>query len=176
MILKLAEYTRVKHGPREAAYFAALDAIGELGEGSPIEAYALPHLFDPSRESHGKGFDNVGTTGVVAAIAKEGKDSEKVSFVTKKVQYMDQECRETNKIDRIENTKVIYRIACHDTGLKWGNDGPLPVHAQTSYSDGVKVGRKVQFDDTMGSQAIPLLIYADGKGTRLVGVATFLLD
>ncbi len=175
LIYDLAEYVRIMPGPRMAAYYATLDAVGKLGEDSPLKPGEIPKLGEP-KYGHAE-FDNRGTHGVIASVAKKG-GSLHVVFVTTKIQELARDCVETNKIDRVNpDGKVEYRKVCHDAGLVWVDTTPMPVDVPIAYGDSVKAGRKAAFDDAMGAKnAIPVAIYNDKQGHKLVNVATFPLE
>lgn len=169
----LAHAVRQKPGPHWAAYYGAIDAIARIGEDAPVQAHDLL-LLDHHHEGGSRGnWDNLGTNGVIAGVG-----GGKVTFVQKKVQVMDQECHETNKIDRVlPDGKVEYRRVCKDKGMVWTTEGPRPVILDTRFTDQIKVGRYARFDDDLGSKpACPLYVYADAKKSRLIAIGTFLLQ
>jgi len=173
---KLAAAVRRIDGPRMAAYYAALDAVATLGESSPLEPIDLPQLSEP-RSGHAKNFENTGEHGLIVGIAKAGKGIT-VTFEQNKTREMSQQCVESKKIDRVmPDGKVVYRVDCHDTGLVWVTRGPLPVTVVNEYAGGVKVGRLARFDNDLGNpHAIPLVLFGDKTGAKLVGIGTFLLE
>jgi len=169
----LAGAVRQKPGPRWAAYYGAMDAIARLGESSPVKAHQLPMLDSHHDSGRHKGWDNLGTEGVIASVG-----GGKVTFVQKKIQVMDQECHETNKIERVSpDGHVEYRRVCRDKGMVWTTEGPTPVILDPRFTDQIKPGRYGRFDiDLYDQPAVPLYLYADARKSKLVAIGTFLLQ
>jgi hypothetical protein len=173
---RLAGEVRLMPGPRMAALFAAADALADLGDRIRVEPSQLPWFDDEPREGRTDLIENVGTHGVIASLAKTAKGLH-VTFVKKRVQEMSQKCAETNKIDRIEQGgKVVYRTVCHDTGLVWVDEGPLPVDVSTAHIAALRVGRFVRIDDSMYNDTVPITVFSDTVGKHLVAVCGFVLE
>ena len=173
---RLASQVRVASGPRMAAYYAALDALGGLGDRVRVKATDLRPLTSPRGDDGRRRIDDIGFGGAVASIAKTGKGV-RVSFVTTRRQVMSQHCVETNRIDRVlADGKLVYRRACTDTGLVWVDTTPRPVTIATPYAAALAVGRFAQFDDSMSDDVIPLEVFAEKVGTHMIAVCGFVLE
>lgn len=172
-VLVLANAVRQKPGPHWAAYFGAIDAIARQGENAPVKAHDLPNLDSHHRGEYHKNWDNLGVSGVIAGLG-----GGKVTFQSKKVRVMDQECHESNKIDRVEKDgHVVYRQVCRDKGMVTVDQGPPPVILDKRWMDQLAVGRYARFDEDLGSKpAVPLYVYADAKKSKLIAIGTFLLQ
>ena len=100
-----------------------------------------------------------------------------VEFVKTRAQEMSQKCVETNRIDRVmPDGKLIYRTECHDTGMVTVDTTERPVDVRVEYAAGLRAGRFAKFDDTMGSDVIPIAVFSDKIGKHLIAFAGLLLE
>ena len=151
-------------GPRHAAYIATMRAQAEMGKHAPFSSYYdmedFGYLAAKSSGRHDDTFDK----GVVASVDKSKDGGATVKFVAERYQYTVQECKETSKADHIDpNGKIVYRQECHAAGTAWGDKAPGPMTVPAACTAGLAKGRFVYpgFD-------IPLQVYADAKGKKLV--------
>jgi hypothetical protein len=172
---RLGESVRVMAGPQMAAYYATVDAVNNLGDKTRVKASDLLYPAEPV-EDHGAHIDDFGVQGVIASVSKHG-DKVHVTFVQTRVQYMSQKCVETNKVDRIEaNGKLIYRQACHDTGLVWGDTTERPLDVRASTAGGLAAGRFAKFNDQMSNDVVPGGVFADKNGKHMIAFGGLLLE
>jgi hypothetical protein len=159
-------------GPRMAAWYALVDAIGAQKSRAPFHMRDVTELESVSDERRGSFDVNEGSRGVIASVAKTAKGM-KLTFVHERAQIDDWKCVEGTKIDRIDSEgKVTYRQVCHAIGKIWIDNAPEPTTVPTRWAAGLAKGRFVRFrasdDDSM-----PAEVWADKSQKRLVAFYGF---
>ncbi len=193
-LLSMTRDLRYSRGPRIAAHYAALEALGQiLADRSkfPIKLDDLK-LFE-KRALYDRAFEMekpeskmdtmpwVGDAGEgTVKSTKPGKDGGVVvTFVNTKTQVMSQSCTETNRIVTWDHDgRPIYYRKCKDTGLVWINTTPEPITVPKEWSEGIKAGAVVKFDATPAYNkgfryGLPLVVYADKKKKGVVNYLGF---
>jgi hypothetical protein len=176
-IAHVREGVRYMRGPREAAYFAEIEALAALNGRPPWGPRNLTELYFDDRNGHGGIDPGPMVEGVIASVAN-GKDGLKVTFVQHRQQVMQRDCHEGKKVDRIDpdNGKITYRQECHDTGLAWVSLDPDPIVVPTRFAAGLKAGRFIRFNSADHDMAMPLEVYADKNAKHLVAYFSFALE
>ena len=174
----VAAGVRIVRGPRMAAYFAMMDALGALKNRTTFHTGNIPELNRPN-EDHPSIDANTGPEGVVKSVSKVAKGTY-VTFVQHRHQVMEQKCVDGTKIDRIDpkTGDVTYRKVCHDTGLVWVSTDPDPVTIPTKTATGIKPGRYMKFQGGGGGGALgmPVEVFSDGVGKHMVAFYGFALE
>jgi hypothetical protein len=173
----LGDSVRIQSGPMMAAYYATLDAVTDLGDRTKISAVDVPYLTEP-KQGRPDRIDEANIFGVMASVTKTAKGVH-VVFVQQRIQTMSQKCVETNKPDRVTSDgRIIYRQACHDTGMVWVNTNPDPVDVPAQYAGGLKAGRYAKFDDTNMPEhgAIPKSVFSDKVGKHMIAWGGILFE
>ena len=182
---------RFERGPRYAAYYAALDALGKILEDRSKFPVALADFkrfqsgelykasFDMAydgKKGHGKtkGVGFVGDSGKgVVKSAKKTADGVQIDFVTEKHDEMGRECHDTNHLQTWRpDGSPMWQQACRDTGMITVKTSPEPVTIPAEWADGIKVGNYLEFDSMIGKPpgriALPKVVYADKSKKKLV--------
>ncbi len=115
---------------------------------------------------------------VIASVAPAKGDLVKVTF--KKDVWIEQlyNCKETNRIDRIDdNGKLVYRQSCTPAGTVKHVDKEEPVLVEKRFAGALKANRLLEMRVTSGGErvAMPLTVYADKDKKKLVGYLGFAL-
>jgi hypothetical protein len=179
-IAHVREGIRYLRGPREAAFFAEMEALAaikaEKGH-TPFELRNLTQLDFDDLNGHGGIHPGPMVEGVIASVTSTN-DALKVKFVQHRQQVMQQDCHEGKKVDSIdpESGKVSYRRECHDAGLAWETLDPDPIVVPTRFAAGLKAGRFIRFNSADHGTAIPLEVYADKNAKHLVAFFSFALE
>lgn len=149
-------------GPRAAAYHAALASAA--GRKRPI--FDFHDIDEPGPMHWGEeGLDgpNRMSVGIIKTMATK-KTGTALTFVPEKFRYMSRACRDTNKIDWIDNTgHVHYRQECHDAGMAVGDHAPGPTTILAGCTAGLAKGRLVWLNSETA-----WLVYADKSARKLV--------
>lgn len=177
MLKSTLELGRVLRGPRFAAVYAAIEALGEVKKDrpkfplEPSSVHApwndeLLKRFDDSIESVGVKFYDENMHGsVVKSVARQG-DKLKVVFITETFQYNPTVCVNTNRIMRITAAGMVeYWRSCHIskdvvTGIKHLDDAIIPA----DLGAGIKPGA---FVEVTNDRDLPLSVYADKSQKKL---------
>jgi hypothetical protein len=172
----------VLRGPRAAARRAALAALAKVGSRVGISSDPFPKLEERAWYASGNRWAGGGDYGhgelqVVSAIKKTAQGL-RISFVHGTQQVMTQACHEGNKVDRIESDgRVKYRQVCRDAGLVTERND---VVIDKQLAGGIQVGRALEASRMEGNRdggaAIPIAVYADKAGRRLIAVDGLLLE
>lgn len=169
----LADSVRVWTGPRMAAYFAMIEALGAMPERRR-PSLSIRHLRldgrrdDHERLHHAHPFSPLDEA-VIARVDK-ARDGAKVTFVTNRSRVMDQECHETTKVDSITSEgKLIYRRACHDTHLIWVDRTHPPRSVPLMFADGLRGGQLAVINEvSRDDMAVPIVAWANKSQKRVV--------
>jgi len=172
---------RVLRGPRAAAYYAALDALGKIRADRAkfsIKEKDLPFSRDDilARLTHElsrgirNGYDLQFEKGVVKSV-KKAKDGLTVVFAQDKQKVWDQTCTQLQRIIMFANDgRPIYDQSC--TGKMITADvSPSPINVPLDLADGVAPGKLVSFGVSNSAEqriSMPLEVYADKQGKKLV--------
>jgi len=188
-LLAISRDVRYARGPRMAAYYEALSALGTIVEDrtkfsvtpSDYRLYVSSELYNraldanndnPTGKYDSMGFVGDSGVGIVKAVKKVA-DGVEVTFVTEKHQEMQQSCVNTNKIYRIDdNGTLIYYQKCKDTGYVTVDTTPGGFTLPAEWAENIKKGALVQFDTSRGAApkriGLPLAVYADKSKKKLV--------
>jgi hypothetical protein len=173
---------RVIRGPRAAAYYAALDALGKIRADRtkfPIKEQELPFdrndilenlTHELAQGGNPGGYSVWQEKGVVKSV-KKGKDELNVVFATDKQKVWSQTCKQLNRIVMFAHDgRPIYDQSC--TGQVITADlKPKPINVPLSLADGVAAGRFVSFGVSNSAErrvSMPFEVYADKQGKKLV--------
>jgi hypothetical protein len=192
--MKLLGSGRVRRGPRTAAYWAAVDALGKIVEDKPKFlakpqrfGVRLPELTGDDNWIHvayestfnQTSFDKDQKGQVAGVKAQNG--GVVVSFKTQSWQEPTWNCRETNKIDRISaDGRVEYRQSCVATGMETVHATPPTVWIRKDLAAGIAPGVTMEFrvdnKPTYGGKGgqphgFPLEVYAGKKLVAYYGFA-----
>lgn len=184
-LLNISRDTRAARGPRLAAYYAALDALGKIRDDrtkfpiQPADFWFMKsralytRAYDVvSRGKQGMGFVGDGGKGVVKSAA-HGPKGVVVQFETQKHTEMGRSCVETNHILTFRGDgSPIYYQKCHETGLITVNDTPGGITIPNDWAGGVAVGSALEFDAGIGPaparMGLPKAVYSDKAKKKLV--------
>jgi hypothetical protein len=177
---QLLTQSRRSRGPRIAAYYGSLEALGKIKadrERFPIDADAL--------RAHGGSQDVLGNPaggssfpteekGVVKAVHKAA-DGLHVKFEHSAHQEMTSSCTPTNRIVQIRSDGTVqYYMKCHDTGLITVNDTPAEITIATELAEGIAPGMLMHFRVKLRNRdAYPMMVFADKRKTKLVNYYGF---
>jgi hypothetical protein len=134
----------------------------------------MPRRSRSGRTRSGRSCSSKRGVDAYTAEATKGKDGVIVTFVPAKHQEMGRDCVNTGRLHSIDSSgNLHYFQSCHDTGLFWVNDTPLPVTFPNEVAGGITAGRFVEFEATRGHTPAerwgnPIAVYADNKQTKLV--------
>ncbi|MGN6106280.1 MAG: hypothetical protein ACTHU0_14320 [Kofleriaceae bacterium] len=114
--------------------------------------------------------------GVIASVAPKG---DMIAVTFKKETWVEQlyNCKETNKIDRIDDRgKIVYRQVCTEAGTKKHELKEAPVVVEKRFAGALKAGRFLEMRVTEGERiAVPIAVYAAKDKKQLVGYLGFVL-
>jgi hypothetical protein len=177
---QLLTQSRRSRGPRIAAYYGSLEALGKIKadrERFPIDAAAL--------RAHGGSQDVLGNPaggssfpieekGVVKTVHKAA-DGLHIKFERSAHQEMTSSCTPTNRIVQIRSDGTVqYYMNCHDTGLITVNDTPAEIAIATELAEGIAPGMLMHFRVRLQSRgAYPMTVYTDKRKTKLVNYYGF---
>ncbi|HEX3766485.1 MAG TPA: hypothetical protein VHW23_47655 [Kofleriaceae bacterium] len=173
----LAEELGSFNGPRAAAAAAVDDAAAGMKRAPfrlvsvmpEVEHHYIPRHMGGLRETPDgepvrSSFDRLHVIQAMTPVRKQG--AVKLTFVREREQYTAQECRETNKVNRVlPDGKVEYRQVCHDAGKATRDMTPEPITVPASCKAGLAVGRAVDLD-----RQLPTNVFADKTGKHLVAI------
>lgn len=175
------EPIRVIRGPRMAAYYATIDALGKIR--ADRTKFALQESDVPfDREDilnklafslfkdGGTAYNVFDGKGVIKAT-KKGPDGINVVFAKDKQQVWSQTCKQLNRIVMFANDgRPIYDQSC--TGKVVTADlSPDPINVPPVLAASIAVGRYVVFGVSNSAAkriSMPFEVYADKKGKNLV--------
>lgn len=172
ILVELASHLGMVRGPRAAANAATAAAAAAMGRQSPFSASSLMPDFElAARRQPGRIHAPFGTV-VIKSMTPVGKHGAvKLTFPRERYQYTEQDCRETNKVDRIRSDgTVVYRTVCRDLGKAWAEKVPEPITVPASCKAGLAVGHSVGVEN-----GIPVEVYADRAGKHLLALACLAL-
>ncbi len=163
--------------PVEAAEAAALDAMFDNVDDIPGARDVTVQHIGPKVPLDVRAPS--GTTEAQAVIAKvaPGKDH-MVKLTFKQDTWIEEleSCKETNKIDRIENGKLIYRQVCHAAGTKKHVTKEAPVLVEARFAGALEAGRFVEMRVlSAGRVALPIKVFSGKDRKQLVGYLGFTL-
>ncbi len=175
---------RVLRGPRQAAVFAALDALGKIKEDRskfPVESSKIPSIWAP-RELEGRfgelsskrskdafGFGVFKGKGVIKSATKTA-GGVKVKFASDKHKENTYNCVDTSHIEQIRSDgRVIYAQKCTVTGTETVDYKEDDILVPTELAAGLAPGRLVEFEVARGKERLsfPVRIYSDKSGKSL---------
>lgn len=184
---RVGDNVRASRGPRTAAYYGALEALGKIRadrERFPLTTDALKwfspggNTLDGVRGSYsavdGYLFDG---KGVVKSVSKAPKGVH-VLFAHAQHQEMSVVCTPTNRIVQIRSDGTVqYYQNCHNAGMVTINDTPEDVVIPDALTHGITPGRIIEFKATRGHNlermALPLAVYGDKSKKQLVAFYGF---
>jgi hypothetical protein len=173
---------RVMRGPRAAAYYAVMDALGKIRADRAkfsIEERDIPierrDILERLTDDLARGHDATAYTvwegkGVIKAM-KKGADGINVVFAKDKQQIWSQTCKQLNRIVMFAaDGRPIYDQSC--TGKVISADvSPDPINVPEHLAEGLAPGKQVSFG-VSNSQAkrisMPFEVYADKQGKKLI--------
>lgn len=179
---------RYARGPRVAAYWASVEALGKiladrerfpvkmadmfLFKDNTIYDAALKEAADSKNKQDPMGYVGDSGNGVVATVKKSGGGVE-VAFVKVRHQEMGYSCTDTNHVLAIRpNGTLVYRQNCKQTGLYWVDNTPGAITIPAAWAGGVTPGRWLEFKSERGKpptrRALPVSVYADKSKKKLV--------
>lgn len=194
-LLNATKESRVWRGPRAAASHAMFDAASDIVANRP--RFPLePEWFYPdlrnltvreARQGERTKVPNNGNfpdmaEGVVKAAKKWPKqaDAKKVEFKTETWMEKVVMCRDTKKIDRIENGKVYYRKTCQSKGNQKKKFTPKTTLIWSWSAKGMKPNSFVVMEVPSGSEygnqlrwGFPIEVYANKQKKKLVSMYGF---
>lgn len=177
---------RVTRGPRAASYYTALDALSKIRDDRakfPVEATDLPYDRDQDLDTlaleilSSKKHDPVGFTDVqrgVVKTAKKGPKGVTITFNPAKRQIYTENCTTTSRIVTFDHDgRPIYYRNCKAAGLVWIDEKPAPILVAAELAQGITAGKSIVFAVVPYNHgdrlAMPLEVYADKTGKKLVG-------
>jgi hypothetical protein len=178
---QLATQSRRSRGPRIAAYYAGLEALGKIKadrERFPVDANAFLWVVgnqDVLAELSPGGRSTFPTEqkGIVKAIHKTAGGL-RVRFEHSSHQEMTRSCTPTNRIVQIRSDGTVqYYMNCHDTGLITVNDTPDEITIPTELAEGIAPGMAMHFRVNGSRVGYPIAAYADKRKTKLVNYHGF---
>ena len=132
----------------------------------------MPDFDHGARREPGRIHASFGTV-VIRSMKPVGKRGEvRLTFPTERYQYTEQDCRETNRVDKIlSDGTLVYRKVCRDLGKKWAERVPEPIVVPASCKAGLAVGHSIGEE-----HGIPVEVYADKAGKRRLALACLALE
>ena len=179
---------RYARGPRVAAYWAAVEALGKIvadRERFPVKVadlywYKNNVLYDAAlseRSKNKKPVDPMGYVGdsgngIVATVKKVG-DAVEIAFVKQRHQEMGYSCTDTNHLLAIRPDGTLqYRQNCKQSGLYWIDNTPGGITVPSAWAVGIAPGRVVDFKTERGQapkrRGLPVTVYSDKSRKKLV--------
>ncbi|HEX6837957.1 MAG TPA: hypothetical protein VF334_15370 [Polyangia bacterium] len=179
---------RYARGPRVAAYWAAVEALGKIvadRERFPVklaDMYLFKNnvLYDAAlkegsaskNRQDAMGYVGDSGNGVVASVKKSG-DGVEIAFVKQRHQEMGYSCTDTNHLLAIRADGTLqYRQSCKPTGLYWIDNTPGGITVPKEWAAGVTAGHFVEFKTERGNppkrRGLPVAVYADKNKKKLV--------
>lgn len=171
-------------GPRFEATLAAQKELFAILEKRPnFELKTLRGGDTEMYKAHAK-LNSWGLSGGSVDIAhaniaalKPGKQGVQVTFKNETITVTDSDCKETNKIDRIDsNGKIYYQQICWATGSHKETVKHAPVVVPAEYARGLKPGQHVWFQVKEVNKtrfAAPLEAYGDPADKKLASFLGF---
>jgi len=179
---------RVLRGPRQAAYYATIDAIGKVradrakfaieehdvgvSRDDVLDQLAFDLANETKHPSPGGGDYHIWEESGVVKSAAKGKDGLKVVFaVDKQQRYIETNCTTTNHIIMFDHDgQPIYYRKCKGS-VQTVDVSPNPINIPLHLVEGVAVGKLLSFGVSNSQErriSMPFEIYADKKGHKLV--------
>ena len=184
-LLRLANDLRFARGPRTAAYYSALDALGQINDDRPKfpihqkefhffkNNAVYSEAFGAANEKRsGMGFVGDGGKGTVKSI-KKGAGGAVIEFVTTKHTEMGRSCVETGHIltFRADGSPLYYQ-KCHDTGPLSIYDTPGAITVPAEWAESIAVGSVLEFSAMIGKApartGLPKAVYSDKSKKKLI--------
>ena len=168
IVHELASHLGIVRGPRAAANTATAAAAGAMQRQAPFSgSNVMPDFDHGARREPGRIHASFGTV-VIRSMKPVGKRGEvRLTFPPERYQYTEQDCRETNRVDKIlSDGTLVYRKVCRDLGKKWAERVPQPIVVPASCKAGLAVGHSIGEE-----HGIPVEVYADRAGKRLLALA-----
>lgn len=172
VIARQVQGTVAALGPLEAARWAALRYLVEHSkeiDGAEDLRMPRPRLnFDfrsgPAEQEKG----------TIAAVKKEAGGMVKVTFKKEKLKEPIWDCKETNKIDRIDaEGNLVYRQDCKFKAWQTVVIEVDPVTVEERFASALKKGRYAEILSFRDRTAMPLRVFDTPKRGKLFGVAGF---
>ncbi|TQF12156.1 hypothetical protein FJV41_30545 [Myxococcus llanfairpwllgwyngyllgogerychwyrndrobwllllantysiliogogogochensis] len=172
VIAKEVQGTVAATGPLEAARWAALHYIVEHSkeiDGAEDMRMPRPRLnFDfrsgPAEQEKG----------TIASVKKESGGMVKVTFKKEKLKEPVWDCKETNKIDRIDaQGNLVYRQDCKFKAWQTVVIEVNPVTVEERFASALKKGRYAEIISFRDRTAMPVRVFDTPKRGKLFGVAGF---
>ncbi len=180
---------RPARGPRSAAYYAALSALGPILADRPkfpVEARNLVYNGDTdlvtaassliAEKSGSSKVDIMGWVGdggesTVQSVKKSGANVV-VTFVSTKGKVMSHDCQSTNRISRITSSgEILYQTSCREKGWVTVDTTPESFTSPAEWVEGVQAGSVLKFEAARGKApgriGVPITAYADNNKKRL---------
>lgn len=180
---------RPARGPRSAAYFSALSALGPILADRPkfpIQARDLVYGGDSDlltaassliAEKMGSskvdimGWVGEGGESTVQSVKKSGANVV-VTFVSTKGKVMSHACQSTNRISRITSSgEILYQSICRETGWVTVDTTPEAFTSPAEWVEGVQAGSVLKFEAARGKApgrfGVPITAYADKNKKKL---------
>lgn len=177
---------RVIRGPRQAAAFAAIDALSKIHEDRPkfpIEGTAIHldmsaanlddltvTLAHTRKSSHTDEFNVEQDSGVIKTV-KPAKGVVNVTFFADVQERWVEECKNTNQIQTFEvDGTPIYKRECFNGHVEKLDVSPDPIQVPSELAAGVAAGKFVEFgaEDVHERKSFPYHVFADKKGKSLL--------
>jgi hypothetical protein len=190
MLLRQANELRFARGPRVAAYYAALDALGKIADDRPKfpihprEFYFFKNnalysnaFAEVVKDRSGIGYVGDSGKGIVKSIKRGAKGAE-IVFATEKHTEIGRSCVETNHIltFRADGSPLYYQ-KCHDTGPITVNDTAGAITVPAEWAEGIAVGSAVEFAAAIGKPparaGLPKAVYSDKSKKKLTNFLGF---
>jgi hypothetical protein len=182
---QLQQKGRASRGPRLAAYYASLEAMGEVLKDRPKFPLDPKSLWAPRNandmqvraseaDKSNAGYYGASEGSVVKSVSKTAKGT-KITFVTERYQYMSQSCSATNRIKKIDsNGNLEYYVNCRDTGMKWDEKRVPDVVVPNERAGNITPGKWVDYASTT-DDGTPVRVYSDKSKSKLVNWYGFAL-
>ncbi len=182
LLFAIHEKGRVSRGPRLAAYYATVEAIGDVLKDRPKFPLDPKSLWAPSSdndlkkradEAPRKSATTMGLMGsegsIVKSVQKTPKGT-KVAFVTERHQFMSRSCTPTNRIFRIHDGYIEYYQNCRDAGLQWAEQRTRDIVIPNEFAANIAAGKWVEFagDPQLQPPALPRAVFSDKSKSKLV--------
>jgi hypothetical protein len=186
------EGIRVLRGPRAAAYYATLDALGKIRADRAkfsIEENEIPidrtEILEELLQELARGAKptrpndyGVWTGKGVVKTAKKGKDGLAVVFAKDKQKVWQESCQTLNRIIMFDHDgRPIYDRKCKGSVVV-SDVSPDPINVPLDIADGVAPGKYVSFGVSNSQErriSLPYEVYADKQGKKLIAWYSILL-
>jgi len=178
------DHVRIVRGPREAAVYAATDALAAIRDDRPKFAIddkgSFPRFYDePLNEVFGElankrssdpiGFGVWHEKGVVKSATKSGKVV-KIVFAPDKHKVPTLDCHFTHRIIMFDHEGTpIYDQSCKQTGTHIEDYSPDPITISAQLAGGITPGKFMEFDVARGKErpSMPSRVWTDKNEKKL---------